>query len=358
MSRSAYRLALLGALIATPAWAAPGAAEAVHAAATPFDAHTDIPESFDPAKADQPGQGQFSLYAAAKGGLRGAAVAVFAPQGPEGAEALAKAQATAEKKHAIIQGIAAAFPAKAAIALTPADFRAITASGRFAIVESVVNGGAFVTSPADVDLWAKRGVRVFGFVHAGHNALADSSRPSAARGEGVSHHGGLSPLGKEVLARLNKDGVLVDVSQLSDAAFDDVLRLSKAPVIATHSDARALVPATRNLSDAQLDAIKVKGGVVAINAYPAYLRAVDTKPSVADLVATLDYVVKRIGVDHVALSTDFNHGGGVTGWQDEGDALAVTEELQRHGYSPAAITKIWSGNFLRVWGEAQRAAVK
>jgi membrane dipeptidase len=368
----------------------------VHQAALPFDAHLDIPETFDPAHADTPGQGQFNLALAASGGLRGGAIALFVPQDAETPEYAAKALAVIERKHAIITGIAARFPGIAGIALTPADFTRITRSGRFAIVESVVNGGAFVADAADVDLWFRRGVRVFGFVHAGHNRLADSSRPAVARGDGPSRSGGLSEAGKHVLARLNALGVLVDVSQLSDAAFADVLRLTTAPVIATHTDVRALVDNGRNLTDAQLDALKANGGVIAINAFGAYLRprdpaftakyaalqqefglepggstvlapdkaaeydrryhelrAAEPHANLKDLVDTVDYAVRRIGIDHVALSSDFNHGGGIDGWQDEGEARGVTAELVRRGYDATAIRKLWSGNFLRVWAAAQ-----
>jgi microsomal dipeptidase-like Zn-dependent dipeptidase len=177
--------------------------------------------------------------------------------------------------------------------------------------------------------------------------------------------------------------------------------LSKAPVIATHSDLRALVDNSRNLSDEQVKAIAAKGGVVGINAFSAYLRrrdpgfaaklealkrdygidgpngaplspekakaydrdyhalrATEPRASVEDLVRAVDYVVKLAGVDHVALSTDFNHGGGIVGWENEGDAKTVTEALLRHGYSAAQIAKIWSGNVLRVWGAAQAAAIR
>ena len=188
--------------------------------------------------------------------------------------------------------------------------------------------------------------------------------------------------------------MLIDVSQLSDAAFDQVLALSRAPVIASHSDVRGLVDNGRNLSDGQLDALKAKGGVIAINAFSAYLRARSTKTlaavaelqaeyglkpggpalaadkqaeydqrfhdivgkepraSVADLVNAVDYAVKRIGVDHVALSSDFNHGGGVDGWADVGEIANVTAELKRRGYRDADIDKLWSGNVLRVWQAA------
>jgi microsomal dipeptidase-like Zn-dependent dipeptidase len=186
------------------------------------------------------------------------------------------------------------------------------------------------------------------------------------------------------------------VSQLSDAAFAEVLSLSKAPVIASHSDLRALVDNGRNLTDAQLDALKKNGGVIAINAFSAYLRprdpaftaklealkaefglagdnsavlpldkakdydrryhelrATEPKASVADLVNAVDYAVKRIGIDHVAPSSDFNHGGGITGWADEGEAGNVTVELLKHGYTKEQIARLWSGNLLSVWGEAQ-----
>jgi membrane dipeptidase len=202
-----------------------------------------------------------------------------------------------------------------------------------------------------------------------------------------------------VLARLNALGVLVDVSQLSDPAFADVLRLSTAPLVATHSDVRALVDNSRNLTDAQLDSLKAKGGVIAINAFSAYLRprdpaftakyaalqqqfgltpdgktvlppdklaeyqrqylalhAAEPPATVTQLINAVDYAVKRIGIDHVALSSDFNHGGGIDGWQNEGEARGVTAELVRRGYDAAAIRKLWSGNVLRVWAEAQAKA--
>ncbi|MCI4591782.1 dipeptidase [Sphingobium sp. BYY-5] len=387
-------------IAASPAMAAADVT-ALHAAALPLDAHVDIPDDFNPARADRSGQGQFDLAQAATGGLRGAVLAIFAPQEAETTATLGQARAIADRKYAAIAGIAKAFPAQADIALTPADYGRITAAGKFAIVEAIVNGGAFVAGPEDIDPWVARGVRVFGFVHAGHNRLADSSRPALVRGEGATRNGGLSDAGKAVLARLNALGVLVDVSQLSDAAFADVLLLSTAPVIASHSDLRALVDNSRNLTDAQLDQLKAKGGVIAINAFSAYLRprdpafaakiaalqgeygltgdakpvlppekaaeydrryhalrATEPRANVKDLVNAVDYAVKRVGIDHVALSSDFNHGGGIDGWQDEGQARAVTKELAQHGYDEAAIAKLWSSNFLRVWGEAQAIATR
>jgi len=372
-------------------------ADGIHAAVLPFDAHVDITPDFDSASVPASGDtnGQFDLAKTKRGGLKGAAVAVFVGQEAETFDYLARAKVTADARHATIQGLSRKYPAQIEQAFTPADVQRITAQGKFALVESIVNGGAFVDRLEDIDLWAKRGVRIFGFVHAGHNRLADSSRPALVRAEGTSRNGGLSLLGKQAVARLNQLGILIDVSQLSDAAFADVLKLSKAPVLASHSDLRALVDNSRNLSDGDLDALKANGGVVAINAFSAYLRprdpaftaklealkaeygitdaktvlspakakeydkryhdlrATEPKATVADLVKAIDHAVKRIGIDHVALSSDFNHGGGVIGWANEGEAANVTAELVKHGYTKDQIAKLWSGNLLRIWAEAQ-----
>jgi membrane dipeptidase len=392
---------LLAGVILPPsaANATPNSAAAVQGRVLPFDPHLDIGVDFDsaavPATVD--GNTQFDLPKAARGGLKAAGLAVFVPQDIENDATLASARATADAKHRIIIGLAARYPTQVGLAHSPEELRRIVASHRLAVVETIVNGGAFVASLDDLDVWAAKGVQIFGFVHAGHNRLADSSRPAFLRGETtVGRWGGLSPLGKQALERLNRLGVLIDVSQLSDAAFADVLKLSKAPVIASHSDVRALVDTGRNLPDAQLDALKTQGGVIAINAFSSYLRphdaqysdgiaalnresgvsdatmatldpgrskayqaratalhAAEPKATVADLVNAVDYAVKRIGIDHVALSSDFNHGGGVIGWMNEGETGNVTAELLRHGYDGGAIAKLWSGNLLRVWAAAQ-----
>ena len=224
----------------------------------------------------------------------------------------------------------------------------------------------------------------------------------------------ISELGKQAVTRLNDLGVLIDVSQLSANAVAQVLALTRAPVIASHSNARAIIDHPRNLSDAQLLAIQKNGGVVAINAYSSWVRPLpaeaqqraneirkefgvptetniaaaqpltetgvtvlssekfdaysdkihqvilspDFRATVAQYVDQIDYVVKKIGIDHVGISSDFNHGGGVVGWDNEGEALNVTAELLRRGYTKADIAKLWGGNFLRVWGKAQSLAKK
>lgn len=383
-----YRFSLIATLLATAA--TPAAAQSLR-----LDPHEDLPKSA--LSPDWTGRSdptsQFDLVRAKTGGLTAAAFAVFAPQGAS------DAVQQFDAKDRAIHAIADRNPAQAAFARSPADVRRIVASGRFAVIESILNAAALGDDLSAFDRWHARGVSIVGFVHAGHNQFADSSRPAVQLGDGPSRHGGLSPLGKAAVARLNDLGVLIDVSQLSDAAFDQVVAISRAPVIASHSDVRGLVDTGRNLSDAQLDALKAKGGVIGINAFSAYLRprsaatlakvqevrhryglpTSDGKPlspeqqaafdreyhdvvgqepkaTLDDLLNAIDYAVKRVGVDHVAISTDFNHGGGVTGWADVGQTAAVTAGLTARGYAAADIDKLWGGNVLRVWQAAIDAA--
>ncbi len=373
-------------------------AKELHKKIIVFDSHVDVPLDFGGPglEATTDGKSQFDLVKANKGGLKGAALAVFVGQGLRTPENLAQSKADAEKKHQIITGIAKNHTDRAALAYTPDDVRRIVKEGKFAIVESFLNAWPLGGDLAQLDEWHRRGVRIFGFVHAGHNEWTDSSRPSKPLGDRPEEHGGLSPLGKQAVTRLNELGVLIDVSQLSTKAFFDTLKLTKAPVAATHSGVRGLVDATRNLNDEELLALKANGGVIQIVAFSAYLRpnppevvaqhkalakeygldgdtpaaltperraeytkryyaalAPVPKATLAQLVDQIDYAVKKIGVDHVGIASDFNHGGGVTGWKDESEALNVTAELLRRGYSESDIAKLWGGNFLRVWGKAQ-----
>ena len=383
--------------------AAPLDAAAIHSRVLPFDPHLDIDVDFDSdaAPATLDGRTKFDLPKVRRGGVKAVGLAVFVPQDEENDATLAAARQVAEAKHRIIAGLAARYPGQVELAHSPADVRRIAAAHKLAVVETIVNGGAFITDLDGLDAWAAKGVAIFAFVHAGHNRMADSSRPALVRGEtAAGRSGGLSPLGKDAVERLNRLGVLIDVSQLSDAAFDDALRLSKAPVIATHSDLRTLVDNPRNLTDAQLDRLKANGGVVAINAFQAYLAqfapgmlaklealkrefglsdsgnppisearakeydirfhqlvVTEPKTNVTVMANAVDYAVKRIGIDHVALSSDFNHGGGIIGFDNEGEAENVTAELVKHGYSEADIAKLWSGNVLRVWQAAQDEGV-
>ena len=334
----------------------------IHARIVAFDSHLDLP--FDYAGAAADGKSQFDLPKVARGQLKGAAIAVFVPQGPRAPEGYAKARVDADKKYQLIKAIVYENPGRAAIAYSPEDVRRISVQGKFAVVISLLNAYPLGSDINQLEEWYKRGVRVLGYTHAGNNDWSDSSRPSKALGDRPDEHGGLTDLGRQGVARLNELGMLIDVSQLTTAALKQVLSLTKAPVVATHSGLKAIVDSPRNLSDEELTLIKKNGGVVQVVAFGNYLRkapeaadghAPASPATVAQFADSISYAVTKIGIDHVGISSDFNHGGGVTGWQNEGEAQNVTVELLRRGYSARDIAKLWGGNFLRVWAQAQKA---
>jgi membrane dipeptidase len=337
-------------------------AREIHKRIIAIDSHLDIP--FDYPGAARETATAFDLVKTSRGQLKSAALAVFVPQGPRTPEGYAKAREDALKKYALIKAVADENPDRAAIAYSPADVRQNAQQGKFAVVISILNAYP-IADLAQIDEWYKRGVRVLGYTHAGNNQWADSSRPSRTLNDQPGEHGGLSELGKNGIARMNELGILIDVSQLTTQAFQQVLALSKAPVIATHSGLKAVVDVSRNLSDDELELLRKNGGVVQIVAFGNYLRkapeaeagAAPAAPAtVAQFVDSLSYAVKKIGIDHVGIASDFNHGGGVAGWQNEGEAQNVTAELLRRGYSERDIAKLWGGNFLRVWAQAQKVA--
>lgn len=234
-----------------------------------FDSHLDLP--FDYTGAAEDGKTQFDLPKAFRGHLKGAALAVFVPQGPRTSEGYAKAREDADKKYNLIKAVAEANP-RAAIAYSPDDVRRIAGQGKFAVVISMLNAYPLGSDVSQLNEWYKRGVRVLGYTHAGHNQWSGSSRPSAALKDKPEEHGGLSDIGKQGIARLNELGMLIDVSQLTTPALKQVLSLTKAPVVASHSGIKAIVDSPRNLADEELELIKANGGVVQVVAFGNYLR--------------------------------------------------------------------------------------
>jgi membrane dipeptidase len=380
-------------------------AQAIHERVLTLDSHVDV---LVPGAVSEYGPGEndrADLDKLKRGGIDAVAFAIAVGPGPRSPEGVTAARAEADAKLAVIKGFVTNNAAQVALALTAADVRRIHAQGKIAVIESFLNARSLGKDLNGIDEFYKEGVRLFGFVHAGNNDFADSSRPI---GEPQKEFHGLSPLGKQAIAKLNRLGVIIDVSQLTPEGLLEVLKLSKAPVVASHSAARALVDNTRNLSDQELDAIKANGGVVQVTAFNAYLvprpadydekvRALrarfglapdfpDTpvgyisgadalpterhqafvrelgalypKASVKEFVDHIDYIAKRIGVDHLGIGTDFNHGAGVIGFEDESEAPNVTRELVRRGYDEKQIAKIWGGNFLRVFNEVEAVSLK
>jgi len=377
-------------------------AKALHRSMLTFDAHIDV------CTEPPPHEDRFSVDRALGGGLCGAALTVHATARHISQAAEAQGRKELERRYAIIQGMLSTGSARCA--RTPGEFRRIAAEGQFAVVLSLQNAAPFAADLAELAAWARRGVRILAFNFIGNNQWSDSARPYPYFG-GDLQSGGLTPLGKQGVQRLNDLGVIVDVSQSSSEAFSDILATTRAPVIASHSDVRALVDTDRNFSDEELQALKRNGGVIHLVAFGPYLRTpnasvlaqlsrlwvdnglqpprtmsdflslndVETrgwaegkfwrflhefheildleKPhaTLGDFVAAIDHAVDVIGIDHVGISSDFNHGGGVRGWRDVSQTAHVTAALIERGYSDQQIAKMWSGNFLRVWEQVEQA---
>lgn len=390
---------------ASPSTAAAGdPALRIHHAALTIDTHIDIRPDFNGPGNDAGREtvDQIDLPKLERGDLDVATLALFAESHRRSAENLAAARAEVEAKLAAIHAFVAAHPDRLELARTSDDLVRIAGSGRHAILLSFLNAFWLRDDLGDLPALHGEGVRVFGFAHIGNNPFAYSSRPSAALGDDPSEAGGLTPLGERAVDELNRLGVVIDVSQLTPAGVFQILARSRAPVIASHSAVKGRVNAPRNLGDDELRAIAAKDGVVHIVAFAAWLRKSDEaaaryqrevlapfgltatddpqstldaaayqryvdastaysrrgwrNATLADYVDAIDYAVRLIGIDHVGLSSDFNHGGGVTGFAHVGEAPNVTRELVRRGYTEPQIRKLWGENFLRVLREVERVA--
>jgi membrane dipeptidase len=222
----------------------------------------------------------------------------------------------------------------------------------------VENGHAIGETLDHLDAFRALGARYMTLTHNGHNALADSSVPRRDLGDGPTLHGGLSDLGREAIGRMNRLGMMVDVSHTSKAAMLQAIAASSTPVMATHSSIRALCDHPRNLDDEQLDALAESGGVVQVTLVSFFLKAgkKESEVTLDDFLDHIDYAVQRVGIAHVGIGSDFDGGGGVVGWRDAGESANVTAELMRRGYDQPAIAALWGGNFLRLMRLAEETS--
>ncbi|HQU90813.1 MAG TPA: dipeptidase [Pyrinomonadaceae bacterium] len=360
---------------------------------------------------------QVNLPKMKSGGLDVAWFIVYTGQGDLTPEGYYRAYKNAIDKFDAIHRLAEVIaPNEIEIALTSKDVRRIAKSGKLVAMIGVENAYPIGTDISRIKEFADRGARYISLAHNGHSQLADSN---TGERDGKWLHNGLSELGKQAVAEANKWGIMIDISHPSRESNKQAIMLSKAPVIASHSSARAIANHSRNLDDEELALIKAKGGVVQAVALKAYvnveksakraeasaailkefadkegftildrsaviampeaervaygakLAAVRTKaaPTIAerlkteapdvnvkDFVDHIDYLVKKMGIDHVGIASDFDGGGGVEGWNDASETFNVTLELVRRGYTKKQIKKIWSGNLLRVLDEVQKVA--
>ncbi len=395
-------LAALLACAMAPAFAQTGAeaqAPLWHERALTVDTHCDTPfklleKGWDIGqyhKTGERGSGCQDLPRMKEGGLDASFFAVFVGQGPRTPEGHARAK---EKAATILDAMDAMYekyPALCGRALTPADARRLEKEGKRAIFIGMENGYPIGRDPGLIDYFYRRGVRYVTLAHTSDNDICDSSTDRRD-----PEDRGLSEWGKQVLWRLNDLGVMIDVSHVSDRSFHDVLALTRAPVIASHSCARALSDHPRNLSDDMLRALKKNGGVIQLCILDDYVKMPPPNPKreqafaelfkkvdetyggwggikdkaardkleaeydaiqarfpqppvyVRDAVDHIDHIVRLIGIDHVGIGTDFDGGGGLADCRDVTELRNITIELARRGYTEEQVGKIWGGNAMRV----------
>jgi len=381
-------------------------AKAIHERVLALDAHIDIEVSFfTPEIPDKIGHQKLAgLPAMKSGGLDGAFFTAYVEQGPLTDEGYAAAHDLAVEKIARIHRVAEIeMPEQVAIALTPRDVSRIHEQGKIVAIIGMENGYPLGKDIGTVEKFCNLGVRYITLSHIGHNQVCDSNLGLDGQ---PPVHNGLSPFGQKVVAEMNRLGMIVDVSHISKKSMLDVIRLSKAPVMASHSTHRDFCGIERMWDDEQLLALKKNGGVfhlvglsmtikaeppektAAISAlreemgfpkdyWPFFLAFEKASPettreynrrleeiekqypsaSVKDFVNHIDTLVERIGIDHVGISSDFyDQSWSLKGWKDAGETFNITLELVRRGYTEDEIAKIWSGNILRVWSEVIAAS--
>ena len=284
------------------------------------------------------------------GGVRVGFYAAYVPQAARTPESEQAAFDRALAMLGVIRGLGR-------LATTADEILASLAEPGTIVVPAVENGFAIGRELDRLHRFAELGARYLTLTHNGHNALADSAVPRADLGDAAAEHGGLSALGRAAIGVMNRIGMAVDVSHVSKDAMLQAASVSRTPVVATHSCVRALCDHPRNLDDEQLDALRDVGGVIQITAVPGFLKrqAREADVTVADYVDHLDYVAGRIGARHVGISSDFDGGGGFSGWRDASESRNLTAELRARGHDDAAIAGFWGGNFLRVLRSAEQA---
>ena len=373
----------------------------IHKKVLTIDTHTDTPlrllrDDFDLGVRHDPRQtnSKVDLPRMIEGGLDAVFFAVFVGQGERNAAGNARAQERALRIFEAINKSVEANAELAELAFSADDAYRIEKSGKRAIYIGMENGYPIGNDLTLLKTFYDLGTRYITLCHTRNNDICDSSTDPAG-----AEHDGLSPFGEDVIAEMNRLGMIVDVSHISDSAFYDVLRVSKAPVIASHSCARALCDNPRNLDDAMLKELAAQGGVIQMCILSDYVKKIEpdsrrvaaleplrekfnrfdqmseeeqqelrrewdrlnrefprTLATVSDVVDHIDHIVKVAGIDHVGIGTDFDGGGAVEGCYDVSEMGNITLELVKRGYNEEQIRKIWSGNFMRVFREVERIA--
>ena len=372
----------------------------IHAAAFTVDSHTDTPlrigrDGFDFGVRNDPreSRSKIDLPRMKEGGMDGIWFAVFVGQGARTPEGNEKARQRAMAVTDVIYETLKQFPDDLEVATKADDLARIAKKGKHAIFIGMENGYPIGNDIDLLNTFYDKGIRYVTLVHTDNNDICDSSTDTL-------EHNGISDFGKEVVGRMNDLGIMVDVSHASDKSFYDAIELSRAPIIASHSCARALCDNPRNLTDEMLLKLKENGGVIQLCILSGYVKEPAPNPqrdsarqavrdkhgnyydldeagreafivdwyaidkdfpremaTVSDAVDHIDHIVELIGIDHVGIGTDFDGGGGLEDCYDVSQMGNITLELVRRGYSAGEIKKIWGRNLTRVFKEVETAAI-
>ena len=322
-------------------------AKDIHTRILSVDTHTDTPLWFTRGNfsVGMRKSNQVSIQKMEEGKLDAQFLAAFLAQ-KELDEA--SSQKAVEKCHKMIEGIyadVAKYKDECGIALTEEDARRLKAEGKKAFFIGIENGYAIGKDIKNVKKYKDMGVQYMTLSHSYDNDICNSSSNTADASKG------LTAFGRKVVKEMNKVGMMIDVSHVSEGTFWDVIKLSKDPIFASHSSVRALCDHDRNLTDEQLRALAKNGGVIQICIYGGYLNKDAKTASVDDVVRHIDHAVKVAGIDHVGIGSDFDGGGGVLGCAGDNDMINITVKLIEKGYSEEDLRKIWGGNFFRVMNQ-------
>jgi len=371
-------------------------ADKIHASILTVDTHCDTPMEFSDPGFDlgvKSIDGCVDFPKMVEGGLHAEFFVVFIGQGPRNDSTYNKARQKALEIFNAIHKNVEKNNSMAEIATTPDDAYRLKKEGKIAAFIGMENGYPIGKDITKIKQFYDLGARYITLAHTKNNDICDSSTDPAG-----AENDGLSTFGMKVVKEMNRIGMMVDISHISDKSFFDVLKVTKAPVIASHSSCRALCGSPRNLSDDMLLALKENGGVIQICMLGNYLKAPEANPeldsklkelknkygdfealpdstkkivhkefkdilkayekpaSVKDVVDHIDHVVQVIGIDYVGIGTDFDGGGGVDGCRTASEMKNITIELLRRGYSKSDIKKIWGGNLMRVFRKVEEVA--
>jgi membrane dipeptidase len=379
-----------------PAWAI------AHRDAIVLDTHFDTPANFHLPGWDMLDRhsyavdgSQVDLPRMIEGGVDGGFFAVFTPQGARGPEGNAKARDYALVRATEIHEMVAKHSAQFAIALKADDVTQILAAKKRFVFISMENGSPVAGDISLLQAFYALGLRMAGPVHFLTNDLGDSATDKP-------EWNGLSPKGKQFVAEANRLGIVLDASHSADSVLDQMLALSKAPIVLSHSGCRAIFDNPRNVDDDRLRALAKNGGVIQINAFSNYMvptpkipereaalaklmkdagvtgrdmtadqrkaflagkKGIDAKwpvprANLDDYMKHMIHAIKVAGIDHVGVSGDFDGGGGIDGLESVADYPKISQRLMAAGYSKADVAKVWGGNALRVLREVEAAKAK